>query len=372
MNKYNFVAPCLMGVEKLLSDELKFIGAENVKAENGRVFFDGDDSIFARANIRSRFAERILLLTGRFIAKSFDELFCEVKKIPWENFIPENGKFPVAGSCLSSALHSVSDCQSIIKKAIVERLKTVYHHDYFQETGAVFKIRFLLLKDEACIMIDTSGEPLHKRGYRANSNDAPLKETLAAVLVDLSRVHYDDTVIDPCCGSGTILIEAAQKALRIPPNSKRKFVSEDWHFPDKKIWSDEKILAENEIRINTVFHGYGYDIDENALAVAQQNAEKAGVAEYLTFSKRDIADFSENFDSAVIICNPPYGERLLDLNSAETIYRIMGEKFYRRQGWRYTIISPEDDFEKFFGRRADKRRKLYNGMIRCQVYQYFK
>lgn len=372
MSLYNFAAPCLMGVEKLLSNELKFMGAENVRADNGRVFFCGDELMLAKANIRSRFAERILLLLGRFDVHSFEDLFQGVKKIPWEKYIPENGQFPVKGNCLSSALHSVPDCQSIIKKAVAERLKSVYKKDWFDETGAMFKIQFLILKNNACIMLDTSGEPLHKRGYRASSNDAPIRETLAATLAELSRVRSNHTVIDPCCGSGTLLIEAAQKALNIQPNAGRNFIAEKWEFIPKDVWETERTRAKNEIKTDAAFRGFGYDIDEAAIEIACGNAKKAGVEDYITFVKRDIRDFSESFERATVICNPPYGERLLDIRAAEDIYRIMGEKFISKPGWSYTVISPDDDFEKCFGRIADKRRKLYNGMIRCQVYQYFK
>ncbi len=372
MSLYSFVAPCVMGVEKLLSNELKFMGADSVKAENGRVFFEGDESVLIKANIRSRFAERILILVGRFNAENFEELFQGIKNLPWENYIPENGKFPVSGSCLSSALKSVSDCQAIVKKAIVRRLGSVYGREWFDEDGALFKIRFLILKDNVCAMIDTSGEPLHKRGYRAVSNGAPLKETLAAALAELSKVRKDHIVADPCCGSGTILIEAAQKALNIQPNASRKFVSEDWKSIPSELWENERKAAENGIRTDSNFHGFGYDIDEDTLIIARDNAKKAGVEDYLTFEKRDIKDFSEEFDRCTVICNPPYGERLLDINAAEDIYRIMGEKFISKPGWSYTIISPDDDFEKCFGKKADKRRKIYNGMLSCQVYQYFK
>ncbi|MBQ3969555.1 MAG: class I SAM-dependent RNA methyltransferase [Clostridia bacterium] len=372
MSNYNFAAPCLMGVEKLLSNELKFMGASNVKADNGRVFFEGDESILARANICSRFAERILIIAGRFTAQSFEELFQGVKNIEWERFIGKKDKFPVKGSCLSSVLRSVPDCQAIIKKAVVERLGNVYNVDWFEESGSLFQIRFLILKNDVCIMIDTGGSPLHKRGYRANSNDAPIKETLAAALVELSRVRSNHTVIDPCCGSGTILIEAAQKALKIPPNSKRSFVCESWNIASKDCWEKERVRADNETNRAVDFHGYGYDIDERALEIARDNARKAGVDDFITFQKRDIKDFSESFERATVICNPPYGERLLDIGSAEELYRIMGQKFISKPGWSYTIISPDDDFEKCFGRSADKRRKLYNGMILCQAYQYFK
>lgn len=372
MDIFRYTAPCLMGVEKLLANELKFMGAENVTAENGRVYFSGDLNILARANIRSRFAERVLLLLSQFEARSFEELFCGVKNIPWEKYIESDGKFPVKGSCLSSKLHSVPDCQAIIKKAVAERLKQTYNKEWFAETGNLYQIQFLLYKDKVSVMIDTSGEPLYKRGYRANSNDAPIRETLAAALVELSRVRSNHIVIDPCCGSGTILIEAAQKALNIQPNAGRSFTAEKWNFVPSDVWMSERSKARAEVRSDCTFHAYGYDIDEKALDISMKNAEKAGVGEYISFEKRDIKDFEETLEHATVICNPPYGERLLDIQSAEDIYRIMGKRFQPKQGWSYTIISPDDDFEACFGRKADKRRKLYNGMIKCQVYQYFK
>lgn len=372
MSKYNYVAPCLMGIEGILANELRFMGAENVHAENGKVFFSGEENILARVNIRSRYAERVLILLASFDALSFEELFQGVKNIPWERYIPTDGRFPVKGNCLSSKLHSVPDCQAIIKKAVVNKLKNCYNVDWFEETGSLYQIQFLILKDKALIMLETSGEPLHKRGYRAKSNDAPIKETLAAALVDLSKVRSNHIVIDPCCGSGTLLIEAAEKAINLPPNAHRHFAAEDWSFIPKEIWVDERQLARAEVRTNCNFHAYGYDIDESALEIAKMNAQKARVSEYITFKKRDIANFKESFEKATVICNPPYGERLLDKNTAEAIYKVMGEKFTEKNGWSYTIISPDDDFEKLFGKPADKRRKLYNGMIKCQVYMYFK
>lgn len=372
MNKYKFAAPCLMGVEKLLSNELKFMGAENVHAENGRVLFEGDLSVMARANIRSRFAERILLLVSRFNAVSFEQLFRGVKAIDWSRYLNENASFPVTGSCLSSQLMSVPDCQAIIKKAVAESMKSVYKRERFPEDGEEYKIKFLILKDNVSVMLDTSGTPLHKRGYRAESNDAPMKETLAAALTELSRVHSNHIVIDPCCGSGTILIEAALKALNIPPNYKSCFAAEEWGFVPKEIWRSEREKAAQDIKRDVQFHAYGYDIDDNALAISERNAKLAGVADYITFEHRDIADFAQEHEYATVICNPPYGERLLDVGQAEELYRIMGKKFLPKKGWSYTVICPDDDFEKCFGRSADKRRKLYNGTLSCQAYLYFK
>lgn len=371
--RYQFAAPCLMGVEKLLSNELKYMGAENVRADNGRVFFEGGAELIARANLRSRIAERILLLCARFDARSFEELFNGVRRIDWSGYMPLNAQFPVTGSCLSSKLMSVSDCQGIIKKAVAESLKSAYGvKGMLPETGALYKIRFLIFKDNVCVMLDTSGEPLHKRGYRANSGGAPMKETLAAALVELACVRKDHTVIDPCCGSGTILIEAAMSALNIAPGLNRSFASEEWGIAPSGVWESERQLAKSAVRKDALFRGIGCDIDDDVLAVARENAAKAGVADHITFKCRDIRDFNEDFERATVICNPPYGERLLDIEGARDIYKVMGERFYPRQGWSYNIICPDDDFERCFCRRADKRRKLYNGMISCQVYRYFK
>ena len=361
-----------MGTERLLSNELKFMGAENVSAENGRVFFNGDTSILARANIRSRIAERILLVAARFEAFSFEQLFQGVKSVRWSDYLPCDAKFPVTGSCLSSKLMSVPDCQAIIKKAVVESMKEYHKKDVFPESGAEYKIKFLILKDKVSVMLDTSGRPLHKRGYRAVSNDAPIKETLAAALCELSGVRRNHIVIDPCCGSGTILIEAAMKALNIAPNQNGEFAAEKWSFIPCEVWNAERQKAKDDIRRDAAFRGFGYDIDDNALEISRKNAQLAGVAEYITFEHRDLADFSEKHEYATVICNPPYGERLLDITQAEELYRTMGRVFRSRRGWRYTIICPDDDFERCFGRRADKRRKLYNGTLSCQAYIFSK
>ena len=370
MEKYRFAAPCLMGTEKLLSNELKFMGAENVKAENGRVFFEGNAYMLARANICSRIAERILLLTARFEATDFDSLFESVKAVRWSDYLPYDAKFPVSGSCLSSKLMSVPDCQAIIKKAVVESMKKDFKADVFPESGNEYKIKFLILKDTVSIMLDTSGRPLHKRGYRAVSNDAPIKETLAAALCELSGVRRNHIVIDPFCGSGTILIEAAMKALNIAPNLNGTFAAESWSFIPDQVWETERKKAESEIRHDAAFKAFGYDIDDSALEISKENAKLAGVSDYITFAHRDIADFKEDFEYATVICNPPYGERLLDISQAEEIFRIMGKVFPKQKGWKYTIICPDDDFQKCFGRTADKRRKLYNGTLSCQAYIY--
>lgn len=367
-----FSAPCIFGLEGLCANELKFLGIKNVRAENGRVLFEGDFSTLARANINSRYAERIRILLAEFTAESFDELFDGVKSIEWESFIGMSDAFPVKGNCLSSKLMSVPDCQKIVKKAVAERLSQRYMLSWFEETGPVHQIQFLILKDKVSVMLDASGAGLHKRGYRADSNDAPIKETLAAAMAELAFVRPNHFVIDPMCGSGTILIEAAQKALKIAPGINRYFSCEKWSCIPAGVFEAERELAKSKINPDCDFRAEGYDIDENALKTAAHNAKIAGVGDRITFSKRDIKDYAPPECNAALITNPPYGERLLDITEAEKLYKIMGERFVREKGKSYTIITPDDDFEKLFGRKADKRRKVYNGTLKCQIYMYFK
>ena len=367
-----FTAPCIFGLEGFCANELKFLGIKNVRAENGRVLFEGDFSTLARANINSRYAERIQILLAEFKAESFDELFDGVKNIEWESFIGMSDAFPVKGSCLSSKLKSVPDCQKIIKKAVAERLSKRYMLSWFEETGPVHQIQFLILKDKVSITLDTSGAGLHKRGYRADSNDAPIKETLAAAMAELAFVRPNHFVIDPMCGSGTVLIEAAQKALKIAPGMNRYFACEKWSCIPDGVFEAERELARSKVNRDCEFRAEGYDIDPDALETAGKNAEIAGVGDRITFAVRDIKDYVQPEGYATVITNPPYGERLLDIKSAEELYKIMGERFVREKGKSYTIITPDDDFEKLFGRKADKRRKVYNGTLKCQIYHYFK
>jgi putative N6-adenine-specific DNA methylase len=315
--KLKFSAPCIFGLEGLCANEFRFLGIENVAAENGRVVFSGDWNTLAKANINSHYAERIQILLAEFEAHSFEQLFGNVKKINWENFIGVTEAFPVKGRCLSSKLMSIPDCQKIIKKAVVSRLSEKYMLPWLEETDAVHQIQFLIINDKVSIMLDTSGAGLHKRGYRAESNDAPIKETLAAAMVELSRVRANHFVTDPMCGSGTILIEAAMKALNIAPGLKRYFACERWKCVPKSAFAEERELAKSKIRSDVSFRAEGYDIDEIALETAKHNAELAGVAKYITFEKRDIKNFKLKDGFQTIITNPPYGERLLDLKSAE-------------------------------------------------------
>lgn len=370
--KMTFCAPCIFGLEGYCANEFRFWGLENVRAENGRVLFDGDFSAMARANINAHYAERIQILLGEFRAVSFEELFNRVKALSWADFIGPNDAFPVKGSCLKSQLMSMTDCQKIIKKAVVNSLSERYMLSWFEETGAVHQIQFLVMNDRVSILLDTTGAGLHKRGYRAQANDAPLKETLAAAMVEMSGVRRHHFVVDPMCGSGTILIEAAMKARKIAPGLTRRFAAEDWGCMPDGIFEAARETSRAKIDRDCPFHAEGYDIDEAALAIAKHNAEVAGVGDCITFQKRDIRDFSVPEGYCTVITNPPYGERLLDLNTAEALYAVMGQRFKREQGKRYTVITPDDDFEKIFGRKADKRRKTYNGMLKCQIYQFLK
>jgi len=365
-----YCATCLLGVEGLLAQELRGMDCENVHAENGRVLFEGGWDILARTNLCSRFAERVGILMGDFPAKNFEELFQGVKALPWNEFLGREDAFPVTGSSLNSQLHSIPDCQSIIKKAVVERLKQEYRQDWFPECGPTHRIRFRILKDQVSVVIDTSGAGLHKRGYRPASNAAPMKETLAASLVKLARLRADGTFFDPFCGSGTLLVEAATMAQNIAPGIGRRFQAEVWDQFPAYIWRQERDRARDLERRDTEFTATGYDIDPAAVKLTQENAKRAGVA--VRASVRDIRNFAETSPFGCVVCNPPYGQRIMDQKAAADIYRQLGRVFQPKKGWSYGIITPEEDFESLFGRRADKRRKLYNGMIRCQFYQYYK
>ena len=372
MSNFLMLAPCMFGVEGILADELKRLDIKNVSPENGRVFFEGDINDLAKANIFSRTAERILIVVGRFNAISFEDLFQAVKKINWEDFIGKDDAFPVTGYSINSNLHSVPDCQAIVKKAIVERLKQCYKIDWFKETGPVHKIRFSIQKDNVVVAIDSSGEGLHKRGYRAHSLEAPIKETLAATMCYQARIFPDTVLYDPFCGSGTILVESALIAKNIAPGLKRNFISERFGDAYKNAFATQRKNALDLIKSNVEFRGIGSDIEKSAIDLTIQNAKKAGVGDLITAHVNDISNFKITDERAIVITNPPYGERLLEIKEAEELYKIMGKVMPKERGKKYFIICPNDDFENRFGRPADKRRKLYNGMIKCQLYSYFK
>lgn len=372
MDKINLVAPCLFGMESVAADEFKRMGFEDIITENGRVLLSGNSNMLARANICSRFAERILINVGEFDAVTFTELFDGVKALPWEDYIGKDDAFPVNGWSINSQLFSIPDCQSIIKKAIVERLKLKYNISRFAETGPEYKIRFSIHKNTVTMMIDTSGDGLHKRGYRRNSNDAPLKETLGAAMCDLARIYPDTMFFDPFCGSGTLLIESALMATNIAPGLRRYFAAERFSFLNPKIWQEERTRAQDLIRHNIDFKAQGYDIDPACVELTLANAKKAGVEKYVKAAVGDIHNFTPPAERCLTVTNPPYGERLLDVKEAEELYKVMGQRFIRGDGQKYYVISPHDEFEKHFGSVADKRRKLYNGMIKCQLFMYFK
>lgn len=371
MDKIKFACPCHFGLESVLKFEITKIGGEDITVSDGRITFTGDFSMLARANLCLASAERVLIQMGEFKAVTFEELFQGVKALPFENYIGKDDIFPVKGYSLNSVLHSVPDCQAIIKKAVVEHLKSKYNINWFAETGNMFQIQFSIHNDNVTVYIDTSGAGLHKRGYRRNSNAAPIKETLAAGIIDLAHVRGDSIVYDPFCGSGTLLIEAAYKALNIAPGLKRHFAAESWNIIDKKIWEDERTRALDSIKKDTDFYAYGSDIDPEAVALTQENCRKAGIQKRVSVKQADIREYV-NEPNTITFCNPPYGERMLELKQAEELYTEMGKHFNANKECPCFIISPHEEFEKFFGKHADKRRKLYNGMIKCQLYMYFK
>lgn len=363
--------PCHFGLERTLKFEITKIGGTDLQVQDGRITFRGDMLVLAKANICLSVAERVLIQMGQFPAYNFEELFQGVKKLPLEEWIGKEDAFPVKGHALDSQLHSVPDCQSIIKKAAVERLKSVYHTTWFTETEAIHPIQFSIRKNLCTVYLDSSGVGLHKRGYRKNANAAPIKETLAAGIVDLARVHPDSVVCDPFCGSGTLLIEAAFKALRMAPGLNRRFLAEQWKQVPISAWKDARNEAIFAIQRDAEFTAIGSDIDPEAIALTEENCRKAGVKPRIQVIQRDIVDFQAP-EGAIIICNPPYGERMLDIEQAQSLYRIMGEVFPKGSVNPAYIITPDVDFELHFGREADKKRKLYNGMIACNLMSYFK
>lgn len=372
MSYIELCAPCSFALEAILSREIKDLGFEVTKVEDGRVYFLSDESGIAKANLWLRTAERILVKMGDFHATTFEELFQETKKLPWHEWIPKEGSFPAAkASSVKSKLFSTSDIQAIVKKAVVESLKKKYNENWFSETGASYPIHIFVFKDQVTLYLDSTGTALHKRGYREVGSAAPIKETLAAALVSLTPWKEGRLLIDPFCGSGTILIEAALKGLNIAPGLKRDFVSEKWARVPQKLWTKARKEAEEQIKTSQDIHIQGYDIDEKVIKVARSNAKKAGVEEYIHFQQRDMRDFSSKEKYGFIVTNPPYGERLEDIKTVESLYRDMGKVFSSLDSWSFYILTAHEGFEKFFGKRADKKRKLYNGMMKADFYQYF-
>ena len=369
-NEFTLVAPCFFGTESTLSFEVRRLGAQNVQVTDGRVAFSGGAEMIAAANLNLRTAERVLLLLRTFPASTFDELFDGVNAIPWEELIPADAQFPVKGSSLSSQLSSVPACQSIVKKAVVKRLQAGHKTATLPETGALYKIRFAIRKNVVEVMLDTSGDGLHKRGYRRNATLAPIKETLAAAIADLGRVRRDSLVQDPFCGSGTLVIEAAQKALNIAPGLRRRFAAEQFDFVPAAVWREQRQKALDEAKLDAAFEGVGYDIDPAAVALANANARLAGVGERCRFEVADVKDFTAA-QNAIVLTNPPYGERLGDAAEAASLARTLGQVWQRHPGQGLYAITADAEFENHFGKKAARRRKIYNGMIPCQLYMYF-
>lgn len=368
--EYNLIATTTFGLEGITAKELRVLGYEDVKTETSKVFFKGDEMDIAIANIHLRTADRILIKMAEFEAKTFEELFQGTKNINWSKIIPVNGVMHVVGKSISSTLHSVPDCQSIVKKAVVTSMSEAYGIDRFTEDGPIYKIQVAILKDKVTLTIDTTGPGLHKRGYRKNSGEAPLKETLAAAMVLLSRWKENFELIDPFCGSGTILIEAAMIMNNIAPGINREFASETWPSIPDHVFNQvregaKRAQKKKDIRL------IGYDIDTWVLRTAKENAVKAGVDECIEFQQRDVSEFSSKRKYGFMITNPPYGERLGEKEQVEKLYRILGRHKVNYEFWEYNIITAYENFEVPFGRKATKNRKLYNGKLKCFYYQYF-
>lgn len=369
--QYRLCAPCLFGLESVLSGELKRLNFEDIAVTDGRVEFTSDAEGIARANLNLRTAERVLIVLSSFRAVTFQQLIDGAEKIPFEDYIGKKNAFPVKGWSLNSKLHSVPDCQSIIKKAAVKRLSRKYGVAWLEESGPTVQIQFSINKDMVTIMLDTSGVALHKRGYRKVANLAPIRETLAAGILDIARIYPDTQLYDPFCGSGTFLIEAAYKAKNIAPGIYRRFAAEKWDCISSKIWKDGREEAINKVRKDVEFVAFGRDISQESLEIAEANARRAGIAGLIRLEKRDVEDFVLPSEKSLVVTNPPYGERLMAGEDLQQLYNTIGKVFQPSQQTAYYIISSAEDFEQSFGRKADKKRKLYNGMLKCNLYQYF-
>lgn len=369
MRNMEFSVPCLFGLEGLAGDELRRLDMENVRVENGRVLFSGDESALAKANICLRTGERVLIVLADFTAKTFEELFQGVYQCNLEDYIPKDGSFPVKGHCLSSQLMSVPDCQAIVKKAASKRLGEKYGVSWLPETGTKYQLQFSIMNDRVQLYLDTSGPGLHKRGYRAVGNDAPLRETLAAAMVTLSHYRGREFFWDPFCGSGTIPIEAALIAKNKAPGSFRRFSAEAFAWIEPTVWGDVRAEAKDkEFKGN--YKIMGSDNDPKCISLSISNARKAGLGDLIDFRDGDATKMSLPCDSGILICNPPYGQRMMEQQSAQRLYAALGKHLKFADGWNKYIITSEPEFEHYFGRHADKKRKLYNGMIKCDYYMY--
>lgn len=372
MQEYQWIAPCHFGMEAVLKKELQQLGYEIVQVEDGRVTFSGDMTAACRANIFLRTAERVLLKAGSFKALTFEELFDRTKELPWEEFIPEDGRFWVTkATSVKSKLFSTSDIQSLVKKAMVERLKEKYHVSWFPETGQAYPLRVFLLKDQVTVALDTTGDSLHRRGYRLLTSKAPITETLAAAILLFSLWKGDRILVDPFCGSGTFPIEAAMIAANIAPGMNRSFLAEGWtNLLPKKAWYEAVNEASDQIDDSVSVDIQGYDIDAQVVAAARENAREAGVDHMIHFQRRPVSELSHPKKYGFLITNPPYGERLEDRESLPGLYQELGERFAALDNWSAYIITAYEDAEKYMGRKADKNRKIYNGMMKTYLYQF--
>ena len=372
MKTFDIVVPTLFGVEAVTAKEIRNLGYDIKNTSDGRVTFLGDFDAVARANINLRTGERVLIKVAEFKAESFDELFEKTYNIDWSVWLSKNSHFPVKGFSLRSKLYSVPDCQSIIKKAIVNSLMKKYNTQFLPERGTTYQIEFSIIRDTVCIMIDTTGAPLHKRGYRIKHNAAPIRETLAAAIAILSRFSYSGIMADPFCGSGTFPIECAMIAKNIAPGVNREFSAMDFSQIDKKIWLDALEEARDLVKKDTKFHAVASDIDKMCIEITAENAKNAGVGELITTKLMPVSEFTCNESGGTLICNPPYGERLLEKKSCERIYSQLGEVYRNLDKWNLLALTPVENFEDNFGQAATKKRKLYNGMIKCCLYQFYK
>ncbi len=371
MQQVELIAAATFGLEALVAQELRNLGYLDRRVENGKVTFTGDLGAICTSNLWLRTADRIKLKMGEFQATTFDELFDQTQALPWADWLPENATFPVEGKSIKSKLFSVPDCQAIVKKAVVESLKRRYHRNWFPENGPLYKIEVALLKDTATLTVDTTGPGLHKRGYRTLIGEAPLKETLAAAMIMLSRWHHDIALLDPFCGSGTIPIEAALMGLNIAPGLNRSFTSEDWPQIPKELWTEARQEARESARFDRELHIIGNDIDKEVLKVARRNAEAAGLSELIHFQANSVQDLSSSRKYGKIICNPPYGERIGEREEVAQLHREMGRVFSKLDTWSFYILTSNPDFEQLFGKPATKKRKLYNGNIKVDFHQYY-
>ena len=369
MNNFEFAVPCLFGLEGIAGDELRRLNIENVRVENGRVLFSGDESALARANIGLRTGERVLMVLADFEAKTFEQLFQGVYAAELENVIPKDGAFPVKGHCLNSQLMSVPDCQAIIKKAASKRLGEKYRQSWLPETGVKYQLQFSIMQDQVTLYLDTTGQGLHKRGYRAVGNEAPLRETLAAAMVILTRYRGRDFFWDPFCGSGTIPIEAALIAKNRAPGLNRRFAAEAFGWAEEAVWQQVRTEAKDK-EFRGQYRILGSDNDPKCVSLSMANARKAGVADCIEFRDGDATKMSLPAQEGILVCNPPYGQRMLEQQSAQRLYAALGRHLKFSDGWKKYIITSEPEFEHYFGRRADKKRKFYNGKIKCDYYMF--